>query len=315
MKLNKPKFWDNRIGLLSVILYPISLIVIFIVLIRKKLVTKIEFGIPVICVGNIYLGGTGKTPVSIFIASELKKLGKKPVIIRKFYKSHFDEYNLIKKYFSDLIVHKNRSIAIKEAKNRNFDIVILDDGLQEYKIKKNLNIVCFNEKQLVGNGLVMPAGPLRENLNNLIKYKHVCINGNMENLDIIKHQINIINPNIKIHLGEYVPTNLEEFDLSKNYLAFSGIGNHQSFIKMLKNYNIKVINDIEFPDHYEYSDEEIQKLISIAKKYSAKIVTTEKDLNRIDVQKFNEIKIIKSKLNVINEVDFLSAIFKTNEQD
>ena len=175
--------------------------------------------------------------------------------------------------------------------------------------------MCFNDTNWVGNGFTIPSGPLRENLNNLIKYKHVCINGNMENLDIIKHQINIINPNIKIHLGEYVPTNLEEFDLSKNYLAFSGIGNHQSFIKMLKNYNIKIINDIEFPDHYEYSNEEIKKLISIAKKNSAKIITTEKDLNRIDVQKFNEIKIIKSKLNVINEVDFLSAIFETNEQD
>ena len=136
MKLNKPKFWDKKIGLLSLILYPISLIVIFIVLLRKKLVTKIEFGIPVVCVGNIYLGGTGKTPTSILIANELKKLGKKPVIIKKFYKSHYDEYNLIKEYFSDLIVRKNRSDAIKEAKKRNFDIVILDDGLQNINKKK-----------------------------------------------------------------------------------------------------------------------------------------------------------------------------------
>ena len=115
MKLNKPKFWDKKIGLLSLILYPISLIVIFIVLLRKKLVTKIEFGIPVVCVGNIYLGGTGKTPTSILIANELKKLGK-TCDNKKFYKSHYDEYNLIKEYFSDLIVRKNRSDAIKEAK-------------------------------------------------------------------------------------------------------------------------------------------------------------------------------------------------------
>ncbi len=316
MKFKKPKFWEkNRSKFFPYLLLPISYILKILRFLSFCLPKKEKkFNIKTICVGNIYIGGTGKTSLSLRINEILKKKNIKSCFIKKDYPNQTDEQKILSNH-GKLFLSKKRVAALKKAINENYEIAIFDDGLQDHSIKYDICFVCFNDTNWVGNGFTIPSGPLREDLNNLIKYKHVCINGNMENLDIIKHQINIINPNIKIHLGEYVPINLEEFDLSKNYLAFSGIGNHQSFIKMLKNYNIKVINDIEFPDHYKYSDEEIKKLISIAKKYSAKIVTTEKDLNRIDVQKFNEIKIIKSKLNVINEVDFLSAIFETNEQD
>ena len=307
MKLNKPKFWDNRIGLLSVILYPISLIVIFIVLIRKKLVTKIEFGIPVICVGNIYLGGTGKTPVSIFIASELKKLGKKPVIIRKFYKSHFDEYNLIKKYFSDLIVHKNRSIAIKEAKNRNFDIVILDDGLQEYKIKKNLNIICFSQKQLIGNGLVLPSGPLRESLNAVKDAHIVIINGNKD--EEFEDKIRKINKSLKIFYANYEPENLSEF-LNKKIFAIAGIGNPVNFFDLLTRNGLHVKKTKSFPDHFEINELEMSKIILEAESEKCEILTTEKDFLRIKNLDSSKINYLKVSLNISKKKELVDRILK-----
>ena len=307
MKLNKPKFWDNRIGLLSVILYPISLIVIFIVLIRKKLVTKIEFGIPVICVGNIYLGGTGKTPVSIFIASELKKLGKKPVIIRKFYKSHFDEYNLIKKYFSDLIVHKNRSIAIKEAKNRNFDIVILDDGLQEYKIKKNLNIICFSQKQLIGNGLVLPSGPLRESLNAVKDAHIVIINGNKD--EEFEDKIRKINKSLKIFYANYEPENLSEF-LNKKIFAIAGIGNPVNFFDLLTRNSLHVKKTKSFPDHFEINELEMSKIILEAESEKCEILTTEKDFLRIKNLDSSKINYLKVSLNISKKKELVDRILK-----
>ena len=92
MKLYKPKFWDNKIGFLSIILFPLSLIFIFVTHLNRKISKRKVFKLPIICVGNIYLGGTGKTPTSIFLARELSKLGKKAVILRKYYKSHADEY-------------------------------------------------------------------------------------------------------------------------------------------------------------------------------------------------------------------------------
>ena len=151
MKLNKPKFWDERISFLSIILYPLTLLVIFFIFLRKIFCSYEEVKIPVICVGNIYIGGTGKTPTSIYLAKELLKLKKKPALIRKYYKDHNDEYDLIEKNFNGLILNKNRLKAIKDAEYSKYNVAILDDGLQDYRIKKNLNIVCFNQKQQIGN--------------------------------------------------------------------------------------------------------------------------------------------------------------------
>ena len=307
MKLNKPKFWDNKIGLLSVILYPISLIVIFIVLLRKKLVTKIEFKIPVICVGNIYLGGTGKTPTSIFIANELKKLGRKPVIIKKFYKSHYDEYNLIKKYFSDLIVHKNRSDAIKEAENKNFDIAILDDGLQEYKIKKNLNIICFSQKQLIGNGLVLPSGPLRESLNAIKDTHIVLINGDKD--EEFENKVRRINNSVKIYYTNYEPENINEF-INKKIFAIAGIGNPANFFDLLMRNGLNVKKTKSFPDHFEISELEMSKIVQEAENEKCEILTTEKDFLRIKMLDASKINYLKVRLNIPKKKELLDGILK-----
>ena len=88
-----------------------------------------------------------------------------------------DEYNLIKNYFNNLITNRNRSTAIEEAIKEDFDFIILDDGFQDYKIKKDLNILCFNQNQKFGNGFVLPSGPLRESLSSIKNSQIVLING------------------------------------------------------------------------------------------------------------------------------------------
>ena len=176
MEINKPKFWDNKIGFLSWY-YFLLLFLYFFNLFKKKFTMTQAFNIPIICIGNIYIGGTGKTPTSILLTKKLLEKKRKPTIIRKFYKSHSDEYNLITNHSLNLITNKNRIEALMEAEKSNFDIVILDDGLQDYKIKKNLNIICFNQNQLIGNGLVLPSGPLRENLSALKDVDIIIING------------------------------------------------------------------------------------------------------------------------------------------
>ena len=96
INLVKPRFWGGKIGFTSIILLPLSLIYLLIVFFKKKITKIKKFKIPIICVGNIYLGGTGKTPTSILIANEIKNNGKKVAILRKFYKTHKDEHNLIR---------------------------------------------------------------------------------------------------------------------------------------------------------------------------------------------------------------------------
>ena len=141
MKFKKPKFWNN-INFLSVILLPFSLFTLIFNILKSQVITENRFNIPIICIGNIYVGGTGKTPTSIFLGNELKKLGRNPAILRKFYDAHADEYNLIKNYFNNLILNKSRLEGIK-SEMHNFDSIILDDGFQDYTIKKKFKYNMF----------------------------------------------------------------------------------------------------------------------------------------------------------------------------
>ena len=213
MKIFKPKFWDKKLSFFSIILFPLSIITIFFVFLKKKFIKPLSFKIPIICVGNIYIGGTGKTPTSILLAKELSKTGKKPVIIRKYYKNHEDEHNMIKYNFKDLIIGKSRIISLKEAEKNNYNLAILDDGLQDYKIKKNISIVCFNSNQLIGNGFMLPSGPLRESLSTLKNYNLIIINGQKNKK--FEEQILNINNRLKIFYSNYKPINIDQFKNDK----------------------------------------------------------------------------------------------------
>ena len=306
MMLIKPKFWDKKIGIISIILYPLSLIYLIIIYIKKKITKVHKFKIPIICVGNIYVGGTGKTPLSILLANEIQKLGKETVILRKYYDSHNDEYELIKNNFNNLIINKKRIDGILKAERSNYDIVILDDGLQEYKIKKNLNIVCFNEKQLVGNGLVMPAGPLRENLNNLKSSDVVIINGNKNKS--FEEKILNINNKLKIFYSNYKPQNIEKFK-NKKLFAIAGIGNPENFFQLIEDNDLSIKKKFIFPDHHKYSKNEIMNIVDEAKKENCQIITTEKDYYKI--KKFDiKIEYIKIFLNIENKDILINKIKK-----
>ena len=185
MKFFKPKFWDkNEISLFSILLFPISLLIKLLSFFKRSLTKTHKCSIPVICVGNIYLGGTGKTPLCIELHFLLKNLNRNPAFIRKKYNSFQDETNLQKQVGS--VYESDRRInALKEAIHNKADVAILDDGFQDFSINKNLSIVCFNEKQWIGNSFVIPAGPLREDLSGLNRADCVIINGkkntNIEN--------------------------------------------------------------------------------------------------------------------------------------
>lgn len=308
MMLFKPKFWDKKIGLFSTLLFPFSLITIFIVFLKKKLINKYTFKTPVICIGNIYIGGTGKTPASILFANEIAKLHRKPVIIRKYYKSHYDEHELIKNNFKDFILSKNRFEAIKKVDKSEFDVVILDDGLQDYKIKKNLSIVCFNENQLIGNGLVLPSGPLRENLSALKDVEVVLINGKKNKS--FEEKIYNINRNLKIFYSYYKPLNLEDFK-SKKLFALAGIGNPNNFFRIIEENNLKIEKKFIFPDHYKFSKSEIQNIIQEAETKNAEIIMTEKDYFKIRDFNLKKLNFLKVSLKIQNKEELIGIIEKS----
>ncbi len=307
MKFFKPKFWDrNKISFFSILLFPITLLIKLLNLVKKITTRTRKFSIPIICVGNVYLGGTGKTPLCIEIFFILKNLNKNPVFIRKKYSSFQDETNL-QKQVGPLYESKKRIDALKKAIHNKADIAILDDGFQDFSIKKDLSIACFNENQWIGNGFVIPSGPLRENLSALNRANWVVINGK-KNTNI-ENEISKKDKTIKIFYTKYKAQNINEFKNEK-VVCFAGIANPDSFFNLLKDNNINILEKISFPDHYNYSDNELENLVNKAKENNATLLTTEKDFFRIEENRRKNIKHLKIKVTIENKKQFIEEINK-----
>tara|TARA_B100000035_G_scaffold1351_1_gene1108 strand:+ start:4029 stop:4973 length:945 start_codon:yes stop_codon:yes gene_type:complete len=314
MKLKKPKFWDyKKPSFKSYLLWPITFLIKIINLIKITISKKEKYpSIKTICIGNIYLGGTGKTSLSLKLHKIFCEKKIKCCFIKKFYSDQIDEQQILENN-GKLFKSKKRIVSLKKAIEEGYQVAIFDDGLQDCSIEYDLSIVCFNNINWIGNGLTIPSGPLRENFQNIKKYKNVFINGNDENLKNIQESILKIDPDINIYTGKYIPLNLNQFDKNDRFLVFSGIGNHQSFISMLIKNQLKIIKDIEFPDHYEYLNKDIENIISISKNLNCKIITTEKDYMRLKKNNYNKIEYIKSDLKIIDEQKFINDISKLYE--
>ena len=300
MNLNKPKFWDfKKPNFLAYLLLPLTLFVkaniFFSTFYTKKKFKKIKS----ICIGNIYLGGTGKTPTTLKLYQLLKNLNYNVVNAKKHYFDQKDEYSLLNNK-SKVISLKNRDEIIKHAIERNFDLIIFDDGLQEKKIDYDLKFVCFDSKNWIGNGLLIPSGPLREEINSLRKYDGVFLKITNTNIDLdkIKLMIKSINPKIEIFDSYVKIKNIERLSISDKYLIFSGIGNSSSFRETLENNDFNIIEEKIFTDHYDYDYQDIQKILQIAKNKDLKILTTEKDFVKIPNDLKSEINFIEIDLEI-----------------
>jgi len=309
MRFKKPKFWDlKKPNFISYFLLPFTVpVVINNVLLNKKINHSRK--IKTICVGNIYLGGTGKTPTTIRLYQILKKLNFKVSTAKKFYKSNIDE-NIILKNKTNFITEKNRIKIIEKAENLQQDIVIFDDGLQDNKISYDLQFVCFDVENWVGNGNLIPAGPLREKLDSLKKYDGVFLKNNQQPLSDKIKIIKKNNPLIEIFETYYEINNIKNFNKQDRFLIFSGIGNPQNFKKILLNQNFNIVEEKIFPDHYNYDKNDIEKIEKLAKKINAKIITTEKDY--VKVSKFTSINIdyLEVSLKIKDEEKFINFIKK-----
>ncbi len=253
MKIKKPKFWDHKeLSIYSIILFPFSIIYYIFYLATSVIKKSKKFPIPVICVGNIYLGGTGKTPLALKIFNIAKSLGKRPAFIKKNHSYVIDEIKMLEKMGKTFSTDKRETGILLSIQNQN-NLAILDDGFQDFSIKPNFSILCFNSKQLIGNGLLIPSGPLRERLKAVLRADCIVINGN-ENREFENKLKKITgNKRLPIFYSEYRIKNLDKF-LNEEIIAFAGIGNPSNFFELLKEKNIKLKDTFSFPDHHNYTD-------------------------------------------------------------
>lgn len=312
MQFIKPKFWDlKKPNLLSYLLLPFTIPVrinnIFLDLKSKKKDQRIK----TICVGNIYVGGTGKTPTTIKLYQLLNQQGYEVVTANKNYKKHLDEKIILEKK-TETISSKDRKEIIDKAISMKKKILIFDDGLQDKKISYDIEFVCFDQKNWLGNGLLLPSGPLREKIKSLKKYSCVFLKKNGEDISNKIQLIKNINPNIKIFYTHFEPLNIDQFDKSEKYLIFSGIGNPNDFKSLLIKNKLNIIDEIIYPDHYMYNESDIIRIKKHANNLGAKIITTEKDYVKISHLDKEDINLLEVDLIIENEkelTDFIKEKF------
>ena len=244
-----PKFWDHK-GILAHIMLPFSVIYFLLKRIIEAFKRKEKkFNFCSILVGNAVVGGAGKTPTCISIAKLIKHNfpEKKLCIVTKGYggsitsptlldpKKHSfnetgDEPQILAKT-CDVIIAKNRFRGAEFAEQNNYDVVIFDDGIHDRRIKKDFSLLVIDGKYGIGNGLVLPAGPLRDRLDITAKYAtHILMIGKDEKKIIDKLKRRKIDPPVlKAQIS-----NLSQPDKEKTYIAFAGIGRPQKFFDVLR---------------------------------------------------------------------------------
>ena len=315
--INTPEFWYKK-DLISkfkaLLLLPFSIIWILLSSIKKNFAKRYKSHLKVICIGNLSIGGTGKTPFSIQTYKILEILGYKPVFLTRGYrgltkgpilvnKSHNhkdvgDEALLLSKV-GTTIVSSNRCIGAKYIENlkKNYDIIIMDDGLQNYQLEQDIKLLLIDKKLLFGNGYCIPAGPLRQTITQgLKKIDAIIFTGDGDTKDINLNFINNIqNFDTKLEIKNTFKTK------QNNFLAFCALGNPIKFFNTLKKNNFKIVLTKSFPDHYEYKNKDINTLKEEADNRNLKLITTEKDYVKID-DKENEISVLPIEIN-FNKAD------------
>jgi tetraacyldisaccharide 4'-kinase len=278
----KTPWWFLSKNLMAWILLPVSWLyylvgqVVYFVRAKKPFVSNR----PVICVGNILAGGVGKTPVVRAIANHLDS----PVVMRGYKKSGKtgnigDEATMLSR--SGLVVHvgnRKANIALLN-KQKEITPIVMDDGLQNPTINKDIKLVVFDEGLGFGNGFLLPAGPLRQP-------KKVLKNADA--IIVIKNKKTKKNFKLPDGVPVFYATNhtVSPYDEDTKIVAFAGIGYPKKFFNSLKN----VVAKRGFPDHYQYTFQDLDVLFSLANKKGAKLLTTEKDWVRLPIEIRDKIK-------------------------
>ena len=297
--MKTPKCWQSN-SIISKLLVPFGLLYGFLTQLRLKIKKPKKVEIPVICIGNITAGGTGKTPVSISIAKMLGTEMYHPFFVSRGYggklknilvnnKKHSanevgDEPLLLSSQ-APVVVNSNRYEGAKLAIKEGADVIIMDDGFQNPSMYKNLSFLVFDGTYGIGNGRLIPAGPLRETFDDGIKRADALVIMGKDKHDLAK-RCNL--PVFYAHT-EAVQTHIN----NPNVVAFAGIGHPQKFYHTLSFQGFNVVETIDFPDHHFYKKSELETILKKAKELDAEVYTTSKDFVKIPTYMQDKFKVLE----------------------
>ena len=320
IKLTYPSFWSKK-NIVSWLLIAFSWIYQLLGSLRKLLVKPVKLPCFVICIGNISVGGTGKTQLVAWLAKNLRKKNCNFLIVTKGYNSNLrgaklvepldlpsdvgDESKMLSEY-GQVLAAKSIKYALPIINDLKPDIVIFDDGMQNPGFFKDLTIVVIDTIRNIGNGRIFPAGPLRESAQSAINRSDIVImigNELCPNFSLIQTITSSNKPFFKSKIQL-----VGNIDTSKNYYAFTAIGDPDRFFRLLNENGINVLATKAFPDHHHYSREEITALVKEADKQTLFLLTTKKDYVKI----VNHTKILCAQvaLNFDKEEELFQLIYE-----
>ncbi|MEL7047391.1 MAG: tetraacyldisaccharide 4'-kinase [Pseudomonadota bacterium] len=315
MSLNPPGWWygaptiTNR--LIAGMLHPAGKIYSWVTIRRFNTTSSWTAPIPVICVGNLTAGGTGKTPLARAVAKRLTEAGHKPAFLSRGYKgtiaqptwvntgSHtatdVGDEPLLLAQDNPTMIARNRADGVRAITetDRAIDVVIMDDGLQNPQLAKNLVIAVVDGERGFGNQRVIPAGPLRADLQTQLEWVDlVLINERSaaRKTEPAAWRSRLNGPVGHMHIeAEKPPPEV----LEKPVIAFCGIGNPNGFFETLRTNTITPVRKTIFNDHHVLSRAEVESLLKAADDHGAELITTEKDVARLDLRRTDHAELAK----------------------
>ncbi len=297
--MQPPDFWyparRRRTSLMAHALWPLAALYDYGSWLRRRLTRAERVSVPVVCVGNLTVGGTGKTPVVIALAERLIAEGRKPFILTRGYGGRLpgpvrvkadihtaqdvgDEPLLLSKT-APVIMCADRPLGARFAIKEGADIILMDDGFQNPTLHKDMSIIIADGRRFFGNNRVFPAGPLRENVAAGLARADALIVMGGESSDALPLAVgDFPRAVLRAHLAPL----LEAGALAgQKLIAFAGIGSPEKFFRTVRSLGARVVTEVHYPDHHTYTPRDLAKLKAMATKEGADLVTTEKDFMRL----------------------------------
>jgi len=294
--MREPDFWYRPPSLKSLSLAPIGALY-GVIAGRRMLQGGIDAGIPVICIGNYHLGGAGKTPMVLALTRVLRDLGERPTVLSRGYGGRLrgpvtvdpgsheatdvgDEPLMLAETVP-VVVSRDRIQGVALAKAQNASVILMDDGFQNPAIAKDASLIVIDAERGVGNGKVFPAGPLRAPLPaQIVRTDALIVIGEGSAARpvieaVAAHHRPVLSARITAHERSRAALR------GKRVLAFAGIGDPDRFFRTLRGCDIELARERTFPDHYQFSANDIAGLVAEARRDGLTLVTTEKDMVRL----------------------------------
>ncbi|GBE42121.1 tetraacyldisaccharide 4'-kinase [bacterium BMS3Bbin10] len=292
-----PSWWYDTRSIWPALLMPAALVWDAATRLRWAFTRPFHPGIPVICVGNFTAGGAGKTPAAIAIAGFLRDAGEQPVFLTRGYggttkgphladpdkdsaRAIGDEPLLLAR-IAPTLVAADRAEGARAARDQGASVIVMDDGFQNPGLAKNLSLAVIDADLGLGNEHVIPAGPLRASLGfQLGKADALVLVGEGAAEDHIRALAE--RASLPLLEAEIIPESNSARLRAKPVIAFAGIGNPGKFFRTLEDLGVTIAERISFGDHHSFTHQDADMLLDLAARHGAQLVTTEKDMVRLE---------------------------------